>query len=252
MAPKDLDELEAMMVYAMKATGAIGYRYPRGSMLRFHPELKKVEEYMCSENAKDYDYLVHPAGEPTDDLLAMRGVWRDHLRAYDSHGVEVDHDHYGGVSGPFPYENLVYVDFDGSTYTQTNVTLSGRTPSVRTFEASVCSNVLTFRILGPEAPIHIGVSGGPGLIWFVPQSLAPDGIQRYSEPDLIRIDGDRRWRTTVLYRNAEFVRTMLVEGVRLTSVTEVKHALDPRAAAESVHAIRSSTDHYRSTATKEK
>ena len=40
MAPKDLDELEAMMVYAMKAPGPIGYRYPRGSMLRFYPEME--------------------------------------------------------------------------------------------------------------------------------------------------------------------------------------------------------------------
>ncbi len=40
MAPKDLDELEAMMVYAMQAPGPIGYRYPRGSPLRFYPELK--------------------------------------------------------------------------------------------------------------------------------------------------------------------------------------------------------------------
>ncbi|MCM8811541.1 MAG: 1-deoxy-D-xylulose-5-phosphate synthase [Candidatus Omnitrophica bacterium] len=39
MAPKDLDELEAMMRFAMESSGPIGYRYPRGSMLRFYPEL---------------------------------------------------------------------------------------------------------------------------------------------------------------------------------------------------------------------
>ena len=48
-------------------------------------------------------------------------------------------------------------------------------------------DVLTFRRLGPEAPEHVGVTGGPGLIWFVSRSLADPGLQRYCEPDLIRL-----------------------------------------------------------------
>lgn len=40
MAPKDLDELEAMLAFALGHRGPIAIRYPRGSMLRFSPELE--------------------------------------------------------------------------------------------------------------------------------------------------------------------------------------------------------------------
>ncbi len=39
LAPKDLDELEMMMEFALDHSGPIGIRYPRGGVLRFHPEL---------------------------------------------------------------------------------------------------------------------------------------------------------------------------------------------------------------------
>ncbi|MDO8730056.1 MAG: 1-deoxy-D-xylulose-5-phosphate synthase [Candidatus Omnitrophota bacterium] len=39
MAPKDLDELEEMLGFALRHPGPIGLRYPRGGVLRFHPEL---------------------------------------------------------------------------------------------------------------------------------------------------------------------------------------------------------------------
>ncbi|MBI3317544.1 MAG: 1-deoxy-D-xylulose-5-phosphate synthase [Candidatus Omnitrophica bacterium] len=39
MAPKDLDELEGMLSFALRHPGPIGLRYPRGSMVRFHPEM---------------------------------------------------------------------------------------------------------------------------------------------------------------------------------------------------------------------
>lgn len=154
------------------------------------------------------------------------------------------------MPGPFPYENLVYCDFDGAVWTQTNVTFRGRDVHARTFEADVADGRLTFRRLGPEAPVHVGVSGGPGLIWFVAESMADEGLQRYCEPDLIRIDTSpetdggpaRRWRTTVLWRDTLLVRPMLVEGVRLDTRTE-RHAWDPRPGDE-VHERRSSTTHY--------
>jgi 1-deoxy-D-xylulose-5-phosphate synthase len=38
MAPKDLQELEAMLAFALRHDGPIGLRYPRGGVLRFHPE----------------------------------------------------------------------------------------------------------------------------------------------------------------------------------------------------------------------
>jgi len=40
MAPKDPDELEAMLEFALEHPGPIAVRYPRGGILRFHPELK--------------------------------------------------------------------------------------------------------------------------------------------------------------------------------------------------------------------
>ncbi len=184
------------------------------------------------------------------DLFAMVGVWHDHLTAWDVHGRAVDHDPFGGVPGPFPYDNLVYCDFDGSVWTQTNVTFRGREPAVRTFEADVADGVLTFRRLGPEAPEHVGVSGGPGLIWFVSRTMSEPGLQRYCEPDLIRLelpaDGSpaRRWRTTVLWRDAELVRPMLVEGLRISHDTSRPHEWDPRGADAPVHQARSVTQHY--------
>lgn len=41
-APKDPDELESMMEFALTHPGPIGVRYPRGGVLRFHPELPIV------------------------------------------------------------------------------------------------------------------------------------------------------------------------------------------------------------------
>jgi hypothetical protein len=185
------------------------------------------------------------------DLFSMVGVWHDHLTAWDTHGRTVEHDPFGGVPGAFPYDNLVYCDFDGSVWTQTNVTFRGRDLAVRTFEADVADGTLTFRRLGPEAPEHVGVSGGPGLIWFVSRSMAEPGLQRYCEPDLIRLDipdahsPARRWRTTVLWRDAELVRPMLVEGIRVSHDTSRPHEWDPRGAESPVHERRSVTEHYR-------
>ncbi len=39
MAPKDLDELEVMLSFALRHPGPVGIRYPRGGVLRFHPEI---------------------------------------------------------------------------------------------------------------------------------------------------------------------------------------------------------------------
>lgn len=40
MAPKDPDELEAMLRFAVKHDGPIAVRYPRGGITRFHPDLE--------------------------------------------------------------------------------------------------------------------------------------------------------------------------------------------------------------------
>lgn len=185
-------------------------------------------------------------GSPlADDLAAMAGVWHDHLEAFEPGGIPVSEDPHGGVPGPFPYDNLVYLDFDGTTVTQTNVTFRGRETKVRTFESDLVDGVLRFRRLGPDAPQHIGVSGGPGIIWFVPESWNEPGLGRYSEPDHIRIDGDRRWRTTVLYRHGPLVRTMLVTGERVGADTSTRHELDPRGPGVEVHERRDVTHHFR-------
>jgi len=180
------------------------------------------------------------------DLLAMVGVWRDHLTAYDLTGEAVEDDPYGGVPGPFPFDNLVYVDFDPSSgrYLQTNVSIEGRDLSVRTFEADVAEGTLRFGRLGPDAPHHVGVSGGPGLIWFVSERIDEPGLARYCEPDLIRLEGDSRWRTTVLWRDAVLVRPLLVTGTRVSRDTGTIHPLDPRGPGSAVHGDRSVTRQY--------
>ena len=180
------------------------------------------------------------------DLTAMCGVWRDELRAFTPTGDELTHDDHGGMPGAFPYENLVYVDLDGPTYTQTNVVLSGREPHQRTFIATVADGMLRFDQLGPEAPAHVGISGGPGRIWFVAESSSHPGLGRYAEPDLIRIEGDRRWRHTVLWRGGELARVLDVAGERLSNDTSRPHDLDPRGRDAAVHGVRSTTDQYRS------
>lgn len=184
------------------------------------------------------------------DLASMRGVWRDTLRAHAPDGTELTHDAHGGVPGAFPYENLVYVDLqvdDGiGRYTQTNVVLSGREFHQRTFTATVADGQLRFDVLGPEAPEHVGVSGGAGLIWFVAERSTDDGLRRYAEPDLIRVDGERRWRTTVLWRDGVLARLLEVEGVLLDRDTTRPHQLDPRGAERPVHGDRSVTTNYRS------
>ncbi len=39
MAPRDLEELEQMLEFALRYPGPIAIRYPRGGVLRFHPEM---------------------------------------------------------------------------------------------------------------------------------------------------------------------------------------------------------------------
>ena len=180
------------------------------------------------------------------DLLAMVGVWHDRLNANGVDGEPIADDPHGGVPGPFPYENLVYVDFDPDTgaYVQTNVTFRGREAHARTFEADVADGVLRFRRLGPDAPHHVGISAGPGLIWFVSESMLDDGLRRYCEPDFITVSGDTRTRDTVLWRQGALARTLHVDGTRLTVDTSHRHDLDPRGPGVECHEIRSSTTQY--------
>ena len=106
-------------------------------------------------------------------LSDLRGVWRDRLTAVDGSGRDVTHDPHGGVPGAFPYENLVYIDFDGERYVQTSVVSSRRDPAVRTFEARRNGETLVFTTLGPGAPNIVGISPVRGHLWFVADDIDP-------------------------------------------------------------------------------
>ena len=178
-------------------------------------------------------------------LADLVGVWHDHLSAVDGAGRAVAFDPHGGIPGEFPYENLVYIDFDGTRFTQTSVVVSGRAPAIRTFEASLEGDTLRFVPLGPGAPDIVGISPVRGELWFVADSIVHDGITRYAEPDHIRVDGDRRWRDTVLWRYGDVVRVMHVSGQRLTRDTSRRADIDPRGSVGSVHDDRSEVEMYR-------
>ena len=179
-----------------------------------------------------------------DNLRAMVGVWHDHVTGYHPDGTVMAYDQHGGSPGPYPYDNLVYVDLVGEVYTQTNVTFRGRPLHVRTFTGKLVDGVLHFDQLGPDDPGHVGVSGGPGILWFVPARI-DEALQRFSDPDHIRLLGaDQRTRTTTLYRQGELVRVLSVSGTRLSADPTVRHDLDPRGPDGPVHAERSTTHVY--------
>jgi hypothetical protein len=169
-----------------------------------------------------------------ETLVAMRGVWRDVVRVFDLDGRALPEDKDSGTPGESPWENLVYVDFDGERYLQTNVVLRGRAPGSRTFSGRIERGILFFDLLGPEDPQHIGVSGGPGTIVFAPWKVTP-AWTRYVEPDVIRVQGEQRARTTVLYRGGVAIRTLSARGERLAHETNKRHPLDPRTGDGPVH-----------------
>ncbi|MBL8046582.1 MAG: hypothetical protein JNL09_08580 [Anaerolineales bacterium] len=102
-----------------------------------------------------------------------------------------------------------------------------------------------FNKLGPDAPEHIGVSGGPGILFFTPRHV-DEAWQRYSEPDCIRlIDANHRTRTTVLYRNGVAVRTLTAYGQRLAATAHQRVELDPRGPDGPVHNLPGETQVFR-------
>lgn len=180
-----------------------------------------------------------------DDLHEMCGVWHDHVQGYYPDGTVMTYDEHGGTPGAFPYENLVYIDFDGTSYRQTNVTVQGRPLHVRGFVGEVRDGVLRFGQLGPHDPGHLGVSAGPGCIVFLPARLDDPAVRRFADPDYIRLLGaDQRTRTTTLYRYGELVRTLRVSGTRITTATDRRVDSDPRGVAGPVHGDVSVTKVY--------
>jgi hypothetical protein len=176
--------------------------------------------------------------------MRMRGVWHDSIEIYDLAGVPLEVDHWAGAPGPAPFENLVYIDFDGVTYRQTNVTFRGRPLHIRSFNGTLRDGILHFDLLGPNDPGHIGISGGDGMLLYLAAKIT-DASFRYSEPDFIQLFGEnQRTRTTVLYRDAVAVRTLCAKGYKLTPDTSRRVAFDPRGAEGSVHDVMSPTYVY--------
>lgn len=174
-------------------------------------------------------------------LSRMRGVWHDHVEIFDLSGKPLEEDPQSGTPGAAPFDNLVYVDFDGRIYKQTNVTFRGRPVHVRTFTGVLESGVLLFDRLGPSDPEHIGASGGPGVLFFSGRRVT-EAWKRYAEPDCVRLIGSgERTRTTLLYRGGEAVRTLTAYGTRIAPTAERRVAIDPRGPDGPVHEGRSVT-----------
>ena len=185
-----------------------------------------------------------PIGSVAYNLYLMRGIWHDKIELFELDGTPRFHDMQGGTPGNSPYENLVYVDFDGVEFRQTNVTFKGRPLHVRSFEAQLREGILRFNQLGEGDSGHVGVSGGVGILIFTPM-LIDESWERYSEPDFIRIEGDKRTRNTMLYRDGKLVRTLSVVGQRLSPVADKRWSFDPRGEIGEVHDIQSVTQVFK-------
>lgn len=171
-----------------------------------------------------------------DNLLLFRGVWHDVVTAYHPDGTPMLVDDVGGTPGPTPYEQLVYLDVAGDRFVQTNVVLRGRPQHARTFSGSIVDGVLRFDSLGLEAPETIGVSGGPGVLVFLPRTVLGEHMARFHDPDYIRHLGNgQRTRTTTLYRNGELVRVLTVRGTLIDPDPTRRVSHDPRGASGHVH-----------------
>ena len=102
-----------------------------------------------AHHAQEVSQGPPPAPEPAAadssvaaNLALFHGVWLDRVVAYHPDGTAMDHDEGGTAAGPFPYQQLVYLDFDGTRLTQTNLPVRGRPPVPRTFRATVVHGVL--------------------------------------------------------------------------------------------------------------
>jgi hypothetical protein len=180
---------------------------------------------------------VFPVGSVAYNLMLLRGTWHDHIELYNLDGTPLDNDSSAGSGspGPGPFDNLVYIDFDGQDLQLTNVHLRGRELAAKTFKGSLRDNLLVFDPLGPGAYENIGVSGGPGILTFNARQLGP-ATHTYMEPDFIILTAPgQRVRHTVLYRHGEAVRTLTAKGTRLWPTCDRRHPLDPRGTDGPVH-----------------
>ena len=176
-----------------------------------------------------------PVGTVGHTLTQMNGVWHDHCEAYTPAGLPLEADDQSGTAGDSPWDNFVYVHFDGENYKQTNVTFRGRPDHARSFAGKLIDGVLYFNKLGPDDPDHIGFSGGPGVLWFGGKRVT-ESWQRYAEPDCIRLlSPSVRTRTTLLYRGGEAVRCMTAMGNKVAPSADIRLPWDPRGPEGPVH-----------------
>ena len=180
-------------------------------------------------------YPVFPVGSVGYNLMLLRGTWHDHIELYNLDGTPLDDDPSSGSPGPGPFDNLVYIDFDGQHLSLTNVHIRGRETSAKTFTGELKGDLLVFNPLGPGAYENIGMSGGPGILTFNARQLGA-ATDTYMEPDFIMLTAPgERVRHTVLYRNGEAVRTLTAKGTRLWPTCDRRHPLDPRGEDGPVH-----------------
>ena len=113
-------------------------------------------------------HSVFPVGSVGYNLMLMRGTWHDHIELYNLDGTPLDDDSTAGSGspGPGPFDNLVYIDFDGEQLQLTNVHIRGRETAAKTFTGALQDNLLVFDPLGPGAYKNVGMSGGPGILTF--------------------------------------------------------------------------------------
>ena len=177
----------------------------------------------------------YPVGSVHYNLSLLHGTWHDHVELFELDGSELSEDSLAGSPGESPFENLVYIDFDGEQLSLTNVHIRGRAPSAKTFTGRMRDGLLVFDELGPGAYENVGMSGGPGILTFTARELGK-ATDVYAEPDFIIVTGDgERTRHTVLYRDGVATRTLTAIGKRLTRDCTARHELDPRGPDGPVH-----------------
>ncbi|MFT6957775.1 MAG: hypothetical protein ACJAYC_002790 [Halieaceae bacterium] len=171
---------------------------------------------------------VFASGSVGSNLMLMRGTWHDHIDLHNLDGTRLDEDPSAGSPGRGPFENLVYIDFDGHQLALTNVHIRGRETAAKTFTGKMRGDLLVFDPLGPGAYENIGISGGPGILTFSARKLGA-ATDVYMEPDFIMLTAPgQRIRHTVLYRNGIATRTLTAKGTRLLPTCDARHSLDPR------------------------
>ena len=93
---------------------------------------------------------VFPVGSVGHNLMLLRGTWHDHIDLFELDGSPLADDSAAGSGspGPGPFDNLVYIDFNGEELALTNVHLRGRETSAKTFRGRMVDDLLVFDELG--------------------------------------------------------------------------------------------------------